>query len=393
MGIHTRNVLTVKSIAASKSPKLRDGGGLWLVTKGGGRYWIFNYTFAGLRREMGLGPLHTVGLGDAREKAEDARKLIRQGVDPLAVRKEEHADAPKVISFGEYADAFVDAAVKAGRWRGAKTEARWRNLLENHAKPLRTKTLASIRTKDVIAVLNPIWGSKQETAEKLREVIERVLDAAKVEGHRAGDNPAAWRGNLEYVLHKPNELVGAEHHAALPHTEVAAFMKQLAEVKGVSARALELCILTACRSGEVRFAVWPEFDLEKRTWLIPAIRMKGGKEHRVALSDKTIEILKSMKAQSVNDFVFPGVRDKKPLSDASLAKAMRSAGGKDITVHGFRSTFRDWATEVAHAPREISEAALAHAVGDAVERSYARSDALDRRRKLMQDWATYCCAP
>ncbi|MBB3523102.1 tyrosine-type recombinase/integrase [Rhizobium sp. BK456] len=392
MGIHTRNVLTVKSIGASKSPKLRDGGGLWLVTKGGGRYWVFSYTYAGLRREMGLGPLHTVGLADARDKAENARKLIRQGIDPLAAREEERADAPKLMTFGEYADAFVDAAVQAGRWRGAKTEARWRNLIENHAKPIRAKSLGSIKTKDVIAVLNPIWGLKQETAEKLREVIERVLDAAKVEGHRVGDNPAAWRGHLEHLLHKPNELVGAEHHAALPHTEAAAFMKQLSEVRGVSARALELCILTACRSGEVRFAIWPEFDLEKKTWLIPAIRMKGGKEHRVALSDKAVEILKSMKAQSVNEFVFSGVRDSKPLSNASLAKAMRSAGGKDVTVHGFRSTFRDWATEVAHAPREIAEAALAHVVGDAVERSYARSDALDRRRKLMQDWATYCCA-
>jgi integrase len=175
----------------------------------------------------------------------------------------------------------------------------------------------------------------------------------------------------------------------LAYVDAPAFMKKLAAVSGVSARALELCILTACRSGEVRFAVWPEFDLAKKTWLIPAIRMKGGKEHRVALSDKAVEILKAMKAQSVNDYVFPGVRDKKPLSDASLSKAMRSAGGKGITVHGFRSTFRDWATEVAHAPREIAEAALAHAVGDAVERSYARSDALERRRDLMAQWAKY----
>ncbi|WP_064696084.1 tyrosine-type recombinase/integrase [Rhizobium aegyptiacum] len=389
MGSHTRNVLTVKSIAASKAVKLRDGGGLWLVTKGGGRYWIFNYTFAGLRREMGIGPLHTIGLADAREKAAEARSLVRRGVDPIAARKEEEADTPKAITFGEYADAFVDAAVKAGRWRGAKTEARWRNLLENHAKPIRPKTLANVKTKDVIDVLKPIWGSKQETAEKLREAIERVLDAAKVEGHRAGDNPAAWRGNLEHVLHKPNDLVTAEHHAAIPYAAAPAFMRQLREVKGVSARALELCILTACRSGEVRFAVWPEFDLEKKTWLIPAVRMKGGKEHRVALSDKAVEIVKAMKAQSVNDFVFPGVRDKKPLSDASLGKALSAAGGGSYTVHGFRSTFRDWATEIAHAPREIAEAALAHAVGDAVERSYARSDALERRRSLMQEWSTY----
>ncbi len=391
MGSHTRNALTVKSIAASKAAKLRDGGGLWLVTKGGGRYWIFAYTFASLRREMGLGPLHTVGLADAREKAEEARSMVRRGVDPLEARKEEQEDLPKAMSFGAYADAFVDAAVKAGRWRGAKTEARWRNLLENHAKPIRAKTLASIKTKDVIAVLNPIWGERQETAEKLREAIERVLDAAKVEGHRAGENPAAWKGNLEHAMHKPNQLTATSHHAAMPYADVPALMKKLAEVGGVSARALELAVMTACRSGEVRGAVWPEFDIEKKIWTIPAIRMKSGKEHRVPLAEQAIKLLEAMRQKSVNDFVFPGVRDKKPLSDASLGKALQAAGGGAYTVHGFRSTFRDWATEVAHAPREIAEAALAHVVGDAVERSYARSDALERRRALMQEWAAHCC--
>ncbi|WP_184389603.1 site-specific integrase [Rhizobium sp. BK591] len=390
MGSHTRNALTVKAIAASRAVKLRDGGGLWLVTKGTGRYWILVYTHAGLRREMGIGPLHTVGLADAREKAEEARKLVRAGVDPVAVRQEERADTPKAMTFGAYADSFVDAAVKAGRWRGAKTEARWRNLLENHAKPIRAKTLASVKTKDVINVLNPIWGSKQETAEKLREAIERVLDAAKVEGHRVGDNPAAWRGNLEHAMHKPHQLTATAHHAAMPHADLPAFMKKLAKVKGVSARALELTILTGVRSGEARGAVWSEIDLEASVWTIPAIRMKGGKLHRVPLSKEVVGLLRTMKAQSVNEFVFPGVRDKKPLSDASLGKALQAAGGGAYTVHGFRSTFRDWATEVAHAPREIAEAALAHVVGDAVERSYARSDALERRRALMQEWAAYC---
>ncbi|MFS8051545.1 tyrosine-type recombinase/integrase [Rhizobium sp. BR 317] len=390
MGSHTRNVLTVKSIAVSKAVKLRDGGGLWLVTKGGGRYWIFSYTFAGLRREMGIGPLHTVSLADARERAEEARAMVRRGLDPLAARKEEQAETPKLMTFGAYADSFVDAAVKAGRWRGAKTEARWRNLLENHAKPIRAKTLASIKTKDVIAVLNPIWGEKQETAEKLREAIERVLDAAKVEGHRAGENPAVWKRNLEHAMHKPNQLTATSHHAAMPYPALPAFMKKLAEVGGVSARALELAILTACRSGEVRSAAWSEIDLKEKIWVIPAERTKPGKEHRIPLSDKAVDLLETMKSQSVNEFVFPGVRDKKPLSDASLAKALTAAGGGQFTVHGFRSTFRDWATEVAHAPREIAEAALAHAVGDTVERSYARSDALERRRKLMQEWATFC---
>ncbi len=389
MGSHTRNVLTVKAITASKATKLRDGGGLYLVSKGSGRYWIFNFTFAGLRREMGLGPLHTVGLADARDKAEAARRLVRSGVDPLAVKREAEEQSPTATTFGAYADAFIDAAVKAGRWRGAKTEARWRNLLTNHAKPIRAKTLASIRVRDVVQVLEPIWGDKQETAEKLREAIERVLDSAKVEGHRSGDNPAAWKGALEHVLHKPNDLSNRNHHAAMPYLDATSFLKKLADVKGVSARALEFTILTAARSGETRGAVWGEFDFAAKVWTIPAVRMKGGKLHRVPLSDKAMTLLKAMKAQASNDLVFPGVRDKRPLSDMSLAKALTAAGGGAYTVHGFRSTFRDWATEVAHAPREISEASLAHAVGDVVERSYARSDALERRRALMQDWATY----
>ena len=387
MGSHTRNVLTVKSITANKEAKLQDGGGLYLVTKGGGRYWIFSYTFAGLRREMGLGPLHTVGLADARGKAEEARAMVRRGVDPITARREEQAETPKAMTFGQYANSFVDAAVKAGRWRGAKTEARWRNLLENHAKAIRGRALASIKTKDIIDVLKPLWGEKQETAEKLREAIERVLDAAKVEGHRSGDNPASWKGNLSHVLHKPDELTNRNHHAAMPYTDVPAFMKKLAEVKGVGARALELTIYTAVRSGETRGAVWDEINLAAKIWTIPAKRIKGGKEHRVPLSAPAVDLLKRMKQQSVNQYVFPGVRDKKPLSDMSLAKALNAAGGRAFTVHGMRSSL-DWATEFAHAPREIAEAALAHAVGDAVERSYARSDALERRRTLMQNGQT-----
>jgi integrase len=388
--LHTRNALTIKKIEATKRGVLRDGAGLYLVTKGNGRYWTFKYTIAGLRREMGLGPLHSVGLAAARDLADEARRLVRSGVDPLAAKREAEETTPKAVTFGAYADGFIDDAVKAGRWRGAKTEARWRNLLENHAKSIRPKAIAAIRTSDIVAVLRPLWGEKQETAEKLREAIERVLDSAKVEGHRTGDNPAAWKGNLEHVLHKPNELVSRNHHAAMPHAEVPAFMKKLAAVRGVSARALELTVLTGTRSGEARGAVWPEVDLEAKVWVIPAPRMKGGKEHRVPLSEEAVALLKKMKDQAVNELVFPGVRDKRPLSDASLAKALAAAGGDAFTVHGFRSSFRDWATEIAHAPREIAEAALAHAVGDIVERSYARSDALERRRVLMQRWAEYC---
>lgn len=235
MGSHTRNVLTVKAIAASKSKKLRDGGGLWLVEKGGGRYWVLDFSLNGKRRQLGLGPLLSVGLAEARAKAEEARKLVRAGVDPIEERK---AAAVKPVTFGAYADSFVDAAVKAGRWRGAKTEARWRNILENHAAALRPKAINAIAVPDVLEVLRPIWGVRQETAEKTREAIERVLDAAKVEGHRTGDNPSRWKGVLEFALHKPNALVSKKHHAAMPHGNVAAFMNKLREVKTVEAYAL-----------------------------------------------------------------------------------------------------------------------------------------------------------
>ncbi|MCA1970693.1 MAG: tyrosine-type recombinase/integrase [Rhizobium sp.] len=389
MGIHTQNVLTVKGIAASKSKKLRDGGGLWLVQKGDGRYWIFNYTLAGRRREMGIGPLHTVGLADARERAAKAREMVRCGIDPIRDKRQAVAEQPKPKTFGVYADSFIDEAVRHSRWRGNKTEARWRNMIENHAAPIRHRPIADIDIDDVKAALRPLWGVKQESAEKLRECIERVLDAAKVEKLRTGDNPATWKGNLEHVLHKPAKVEGEGHHAAMPHDQMKDFMKSLASVQGVSARCLEFTILTAARSGSARGALWTEFDFKNKIWTVPAVRMKTGKTHRVPLSKAVVALLDRMKAQSINEYVFPSVRSGKPLSDMALGKALASAGGGEYTPHGFRSTFRDWATEVAHVPREIAEAALSHAVGDVVERSYARSDALQRRHTLMEQWAKY----
>lgn len=390
MGSHTLNVLTVKGIAASKAAKLRDGGGLWLVQKGDGRYWIFCYSLAGRRREMGVGPLHSVGLAEARERAAKAREMVRCGIDPIRDKRQAVVEQPMSKTFGEYADGFIDSAVNAGRWRGKKTEARWRNMITNHAAGIRHRPIADIDIDDVTKVLKPLWGIKQESAEKLRECIERVLDAARVERLRMGDNPAAWKGNLEHLLHKPATVEGEGHHAAMPHDQMKDFMISLASVQGVSARCLEFTILTAARSGSARGALWSEFDFKSNVWTVPAVRMKTGKTHRVPLSRAVIALLERMKAQSINEYVFPSVRSGKPLSDMALGKALATAGGGDYTTHGFRSTLRDWATEVAHVPREIAEAALSHAVGDAVERSYARSDALERRRKLMEEWGVYC---
>ncbi|MET4309458.1 MULTISPECIES: site-specific integrase [unclassified Bradyrhizobium] len=393
MGSHTLNALTVKGIAASKSIKLRDGGGLWLVTKGNGRYWILDYRFAGKRREMGIGPLHTIGLGEARQRAEGARALLRRGIDPIAHRAVEAIEAAKVtasvMTFGKYADAYIDAAVKAGRWRGAKTEAGWRNTLTNHVKLMRGKALADIDIQDVLAAVRPLWGTKQETAEKLRWRIERVLDAAKVEGLRSGDNPAAWKGNLEHVLHKPDESTRG-HHEALPYKAAPAFVGRLRGTDTITARALEFLILTATRSAETRLAVFDEFDLDAATWTIPAPRTKERRELRVPLCDRVVEIVKAMKAQSLNHLVFPGVRANRPISDMTFGKVIGAHGGGDATTHGFRSTFKDWATEETEHENYVSEAALGHAAGDTVERAYRRGDALKKRRALMDDWAAYC---
>jgi integrase len=393
MGSHTLNALTVKGIAASKSIKLRDGGGLWLVTKGNGRYWILDYRFAGKRREMGIGPLHTIGLGEARQRAEAARALLRRGIDPIAHRAVEAIEAAKVtagvMTFGKYADAYIDAAVKAGRWRGAKTEAGWRNTLTNHVKLMRGKALADIDIQDVLAAVRPLWGTKQETAEKLRWRIERVLDAAKVEGLRSGDNPAAWKGNLEHVLHKPDESTRG-HHEALPYKAAPAFVERLRGTDTITARSLEFLILTATRSAETRLAVFDEFDLDAATWTIPAPRTKERRELRVPLCDRAVEIVKAMKAQSFNHLVFPGVRANRPISDMTFGKVIGAHGGGDATTHGFRSTFKDWATEETEHENYVSEAALGHAAGDAVERAYRRGDALKKRRVLMNDWAAYC---
>lgn len=397
MGSHTLNALTVKAISASKSAKLRDGGGLWLVTKGKGRYWIFSYTFGGKRREMGIGPLHTIGLAEARQAAERARDLLRQGIDPIEHRSVAAIEAAKVAdggrTFGEYADSYIDAAVTAGRWRGAKTEARWRNSITNHAALIRNKPIADVGITEVLSVVRPLWGTKQESAEKLREAIERVLDAARVEGLRTGENPAAWRGNLEHVLHKPDSLTRTRHHPAMPWRDLPALMTKVRGVGTIGAAALEFTILTAARPGETREAVWSEIDFGEALWMIPAPRMKSGREHRVPLSSRAVAILTDMRSKRFNDFLFPGIRAKRPISNNTMAKTFAEQGGKGFTVHGTaRSSFRDWVTESTGFDGDLAEMALSHAVGDAVARAYARSDALEKRRELMEAWAQYLAA-
>lgn len=275
------------------------------------------------------------------------------------------------------------------KWRGRSTLAAWERFAQSYACTIRKVPVDKLSTDDVVRVLRPLWHDKIETATKVRERIKLVLDHAKARGLRSGDNPAAWKGHLDQILPAHSKL-DRSHHAAMPYADVPAFLQRLRGAGGVGARALEFAILTAVRSGEARGARWSEIDLDAKVWTIAATRMKSEKLHRVPLSDRAMEIVQEMKATALNDLVFPGQRDNRPLSDMTLLKVLKTAGGGAVTAHGFRSSFRDWSAEATNFQREVAEAALAHAVGDSVERAYRRGDALEKRRKLMDAWASYC---
>jgi integrase len=335
----------------------------------------------GKRREMGLGPLRDVPLAKARERAAEARQKLADGLDPIAARD----NKPRVMTFGEVADALIESM--SSSWRNEKHRAQWKMTLSVYCEPLRAKPVTEIGTEDVLKVLKPLWTAKPETASRLRGRIERVFDFARARGQIAGENPARWRGHLDAILPKRAKLTRG-HHKAMPFDVVPTFVAALRERDGIAARALEFAILTAARSGEVFGASWEEFDLEARVWTVPAARMKAGREHRVPLSARAVEILRVMEQQRLSELVFPGTKPGRPLSVMALEMVLRRMK-VDVTVHGFRSAFRDWAGERTHFPREVAEAALAHLVGDAVERAYRRGDALEKRRELMDAWARF----
>jgi integrase len=336
---------------------------------------------AGKRREMGLGSLRDVPLAKARERAADARQKLADGLDPIAVR-----DKPKVMTFGEAADALIESM--SSSWSSNKHRAQWKMTLTVYCEPLRSKPVAEVGIEDVLKVLKPLWATKPETASRLRGRIERVLDFARARGQRSGENPARWRGHLDALLPKRAKLTRG-HHKAMPFDDLPAFMASLREREGIAPRALEFAILTAARSGEVLGARWDEVNLDAGQWIVPATRMKAGREHRVPLSARAVEILRQMEQARFSEFVFPGLKRNRPLSVMALDRVLRRMK-VDVTVHGFRSAFRDWAGERTYFPREVAEAALAHLVGDAVERAYRRGDALEKRRLLMEDWARFC---
>lgn len=393
------NKLTVRGIAAiTERGRYSDGANLYLnVAKGGAKSWIFLYRFGGKPREMGLGSAAAGGLtlAEARAAAAEARRQVAQGIDPLGHRAKARgaarAEAAAKITFGAFVDEYVD--LHKVEWKNPKHVAQWRSTMgDSYIRELRRKALGEIETDDIVAVLKPIWNAKRETARRMRQRLERVLDAAKVAGHRTGDNPSRWQGHLALLLPKQGRGQGA-HHAALPWADMPDFMDKLGEREGLASLALEFLILTACRSGEVRGAVWGEIDLAARVWSIPAARMKAGRDHRVPLTGRALDVLAKVAAlrprvQSPADIVFPGLR-RAPMSDMTLGAVLKRMAIDNATPHGFRSTFRDWASETTTASFEVMETALAHAVGDATTQAYARSDLFEKRRALMETWERY----
>lgn len=376
--------LTARKVETAKPGKYSDGGNLYLIVSAtGSRKWVLRFSWRGHAKEMGLGSASTVALADARERAASARRKIAQGLNPINERKRDGG----IPTFGEIADD-VREALSAG-FRNEKHKAQWKSTLETYAAPLRAKPVDTIAIDDVLAVLKPIWVSKAETASRVRGRIEKVLDAAKAKGFRNGENPARWRGHLDHLLPRPLKLARG-HHAAMPYEDVAAFITKLRDREAFAAMALELLILTAARSGEILGMKWTEIDFDKKLWTVPANRMKAGREHRVPLSARAIAILRKLEKLKLSEFVFPGQQRNKPLSNMAMEMVLRRMKIEDATVHGFRSSFRDWAGNVSNFPREITETALAHVIGDKAEQAYRRSDALEKRRKLMEAWAAYC---
>jgi integrase len=376
-----------------------DGGGLWLrVTSDTARSWVYRYMMDRQPHEMGLGKYPEITLAEARRRAAEARKLKALGKDPLAereaVKAAQRADAAKAVTFKEAVERYI-AAHRAG-WRNAKHAAQWEATLATYAEPtMGTLAVQDIDTGLVLKALEPIWTDKPETASRLRGRIEAVLDWARVRGYRMGENPARWRGHLDKLLPARAKVKTVEHHTALSFDQLPDFIAALRNEDGMAARALEFAILTAARTGEVLGAKWGEIDLDEKIWTVPAERMKAHREHRVPLSKPALTILKALQKDNSTDehFVFASGAPDRPLSNMAMLMLLRRMGHDELTVHGFRSTFRDWCAERTNFPSEVAEMALAHTVSDKVEAAYRRGDLFAKRRALMDQWATASTAP
>jgi integrase len=396
-------MLSAKKIERVKEPgRYRDRNGvpglLLQVSENGAKSWVLRYELNGRERMMGIGPVKAFNLKEARERARSARQLLADGIDPLA-RKQADKQAAKLaeqrkLTFREAARKYFDQYER--KWTNANHRDAFLGTLGSHAFPaLGDMDVATIDTPDIHRVLDPIWKTKSVTADRVRNRIEAVIDWAVVRGHRPpGTNPARWVGHLEHSLAAPRELAPIQHHPALPYAELPGFIAKLRREQGSAARALEFLVYTAARSGEVRGAIWDEINFTDATWTVPASRMKGRKEHRVPLTKPVLDLLRDLPREDGNPFVFIGNRPGAGLARIAMAWLLGGRMGvKDITIHGFRSTFRDWAGEQTSVAPDICEAALAHARGDKTVQAYARGDLFNKRRKLMEAWAKYCVMP
>lgn len=377
----------------AKPGRYGDGHGLWLqVSPSGTKAWLFRYQRHGRARQMGLGPVHTISLAEARQKALDCRKLLLDGSDPIDARCERVAstkvEAARGVSFKSCAERFI--AGHEASWKNKVHRAQWKSTLQSYCYPVfGDLPVAAVDTGLVLKVLEPIWTEKPETAGRVRGRIETVVDWATARGYRQGDNPARWRGHLDKLLPARRKVARVKHHAALPYRDLPAFMADLRAREGTSARALEFAVLTAARTGETIGAKGSEFDFDEKAWTLPGERMKAGREHRVPLSDRAFAILEGLPREG--EFVFVGAKAGKALSNMAMLELMKGMR-PGFVPHGFRSTFRDWAAETTAYPNEVVEMALAHAIESKVEAAYRRGDLFEKRRRLMADWARYCAA-
>ncbi len=409
------NRLTALAVNRLTAPGLyADGGGLYVqITRAGNKSWLFRYMQDGKAYGMGLGPLHTVGLAEARLKALECRRQRLDGLNPLEVKREKQRsralEKAKTQSFNQCAEAYINA--HKASWKNPKHQDQWRNTIATYASPIfGDLPVAQVDTSLVVRCLSPIWETKTETASRLRGRIESILGWATTSGYRAGDNPARWRGHLENLLATISKSARTRNHPSLEWSQVPAFIKVLRDIRGIGARAMEFTILTACRSGEVRGSEWKEIDFQTAIWTIPAQRMKAGREHQVPLSSPALSLLHQIKSEQQDgrdhgliksDLIFAGTNDK-PLSDMNLTALIRrmneqdpkkqwlDPAGQRITAHGFRSSFRMWAADATNYPREVAEHALAHQLADQVERAYQRGTQFKKRIALMADWGKLC---
>lgn len=380
------NRLSARTIAAITDPgRHADGGNLYLlVSKAGAKSWVFMYRHNRTQRELGLGSARDVPLATARRKAAEYREALAAGLDPRNLRVKTTAPVFAVAA------AEVIESLKPS-WRNAKHAKQWETTIAQHCRPLLGLRIDEVVVDDVLKALNPIWSRIPETAARVRMRIEKILDYARAKGWRTGDNPARWRGHLDNIL-PPRKRLTRGHHKAMPHTDVPQLVRSLQAAGSLSAMALQFCMLTATRTSETLEARWSEIDLKDAVWTVPGERTKSGRDHRVPLGAKSLEILNELHNSKLNDFVFPGLKAGRPLSNMAMLMMMRRLQ-QPFTVHGFRSTFRDWAAEETSVPREVSEQALAHVIENAVERAYRRSDLFEKRRALMNAWEAYCLGP